>query len=216
MKRTLLKVFIVSLVILVVVVNATLGPDDKKKAKSKTKAAEKIKLASKSVVDRNLVKKDIDIENDVVKSHQKYCEPCAVQKTFENKVLGYVTPWNSKGYDVCKLFAKKLDYISPVWLQIKRTGRKKYELAEHDIDSNWMQQVRSSNGSEVSFVPRILFEKLTVEDLHALFNNEEEIEALTKMLVAKAKQFNFEGYVFEIYLQLGGEIQSDDEAMVTW
>ncbi|QQP41392.1 Chitinase domaincontaining protein 1like, partial [Caligus rogercresseyi] len=34
-------------------------------------------------------------------------------------ILGYVTPWNSKGYDVAKIFkAPKLDLISPVWVQL--------------------------------------------------------------------------------------------------
>ena len=65
-------------------------------------------------------------------------------------------------------------------------------------------KVKENSNGTVSFVPRILFEKLRMEDLHSLFNNEEEIEALGKLLVDKAAKFNFNGYVFEIYVQLGG------------
>jgi chitinase domain-containing protein 1 len=39
-------------------------------------------------------------------------------KHFQGETLGYVTPWNSKGYDMAKLFSRKFTYISPVWLQV--------------------------------------------------------------------------------------------------
>ncbi len=114
---------------------ATLGPGDKK---SKTKVKKenvpppedpKVMYTTTttesigdqvdiSVVERNLVKIDKIPVTDLVNYHSFYCKPCAGNKSFESKVLGYVTPWNSKGYDVAKTFAKKLDYVSPVWLQV--------------------------------------------------------------------------------------------------
>lgn len=54
------------------------------------------------------------------------------------------------------------------------------------------------------FVPRILFENLKTNDLHALFNDEDELESLSKMLVNKANEYKFGGYTLEIYSQLGG------------
>jgi chitinase domain-containing protein 1 len=60
------------------------------------------------------------------------------------------------------------------------------------------------NDKTTLFVPRILFENLKATDLHALFNDEEEIESLAKMLVSKANEYKFGGYVLEIYSQLGG------------
>jgi len=43
--------------------------------------------------------------------------------------------WNSRGYDVAKLFAHKFTYISPVWLQIQRKSESNYlVLGTHDID----------------------------------------------------------------------------------
>jgi chitinase domain-containing protein 1 len=40
-------------------------------------------------------------------------------KHFEGDVLGYVTPWNSHGYDVAKGVPGKFSIVSPVWLQLK-------------------------------------------------------------------------------------------------
>lgn len=196
--------------LLVALVVATLGPDDKKVKNKKQKSDTAIKLADLSVEKRNLVKRTIESASDIVKYHEKYCAPCAKERSFNTsgRVLGYVTPWNSKGYDVAKTFGAKLDLVSPVWLQIKRNGRKRYELTgTHDIDQSWMSGVRAASAS-VRFVPRILFEKFKAEDLHALFNSEEEIEALNAMLIRKANEYKFDGYVLEIYMQLGGNAKS--------
>ena len=60
------------------------------------------------------------------------------------------------------------------------------------------------NDKNTLIVPRILFENLKATDLHALFNDEEELDSLAKMLVKKANEYKFGGYVLEIYSQLGG------------
>lgn len=195
--------------LIAVVQNETLGPGDKKKKTDKKTAASKstaAKMADVDVKKRKLVKSNQVSVDEIVNNHEKYCAKCVAEKNFNGLVLGYVTPWNSKGYDVSKTFVRKLDYISPVWLQVKRTGKKKYQLTgTHDIDSGWMDQVRAAGGNDTNpFMPRILFEKLKMEDLHALFNEEQEINALCDMLLAKSNKYNFNGYVLEIYLQLGG------------
>lgn len=54
--------------------------------------------------------------------------------------------WNNHGYDVAKTFGAKFDVISPVWLQVQRTGDNKYELhGKHDIDLGWVDDVRHKN-----------------------------------------------------------------------
>jgi chitinase domain-containing protein 1 len=225
MKVVILEWFI--LLLIISSLTATLGPGDKKKKKEKPIETNQSELKNKksqiddndssavdvdynkfddvSVVDRGLVKKSIKSIEELIDNYSKYCQTCSKEKYFENKVLGYVTPWNSKGYDIAKTFSNKLDYISPVWLQIRRIGRKKYELTgKHDIDTNWIQTVKQLNTNGGSkFVPRILFEKLTENDIHALFNDEDEKESLAKMLVAETKRNKFDGYVLEIYSQMG-------------
>lgn len=51
--------------------------------------------------------------------------------------------WNSKGYDVAKTWAPKFDYISPVWLQVKRQSPNIYIISGlHDVDNGWMKSVK--------------------------------------------------------------------------
>lgn len=164
----------------------------------------KTNYASLSVEERGLIKNDIN-SDEIVNNHAIYCNKCKKQKLFDKKVLGYVTPWNSRGYDVAKVFANKIDLVSPVWLQIKRISRKTYEFTgTHDIDINWINKMKKNSNQTCQLVPRILFEKLRMEDLHALFNDEEEIESLAKMLIKKSIDFKFNGYVLEVYMQLHG------------
>lgn len=183
--------------------------NDKEKNDKPTKIEE-------SVLDRDLVQEEIRNVKTIYKHASKYCEPCSKQKSFNQTVLGYVTPWNSHGYDIAKQFAKKFNIISPVWLQIKRLKYKSYEFTgAHDIDKGWMMEVKKKSDDIIEFLPRILFEKLSPDDLHALFNNEEEMNALIKMLVDNANKHDFSGYVLEIYLQLHGHSKVDISHLVS-
>ena len=184
------------------VAECTLGPGDKKK---KNTVQINDTPSETSVRDRNLVIKEIKSSKEILKNYLSYCSKCAEEKAFKNPVLGYVTPWNSRGYDITRIFHAKFSSISPVWLQIKRVKRKTYEFSgAHDIDKNWISDVLKRSGNKLSFLPRILFEKWKPEDLHALFNDEEEMQALVQMLVKGANKYNFNGYVLEIYIQLAG------------
>lgn len=56
---------------------------------------------------------DIVTENSNVpenSSHRHYTYP----------VLGYITPWNSRGYELAKRFNSKFTHLSPVWYDLKR------------------------------------------------------------------------------------------------
>lgn len=114
-------------------VHTTLSKSDAKKAASKT-LLEKTQFSDKPVQDRGLVVTDLRAE-DVVLEHRSYCSAQARERHFAGDVLGYVTPWNSHGYDVAKIFGGKFTHISPVWLQLKRRGREMFEVTGlHDVD----------------------------------------------------------------------------------
>jgi chitinase domain-containing protein 1 len=229
MKLFLISIFLIISIFLSLLAEATLGPGDKKKKPPKTPptpnpttttnnqpaAAETPKT---SVIARHLVHKDLKHVDEILHNHAQPCVECATLKRFTGAVLGYVTPWNAHGYDVSKEFSNKIEMNAPVWLQIKRVARHKYELTgTHDIDRAWMEQVRvrkTNDDGVVRFVPRILFEKLRMEDVHALFSDEGEKEALAKMLVSKASEFGFDGYVLEIYMQLGGQGKTEVNHLV--
>ncbi|XP_023382611.1 chitinase domain-containing protein 1-like, partial [Pteropus vampyrus] len=114
-------------------VHTTLSKSDAKKAASKT-LLEKTQPSEKPVQDRGLVVTDPRPE-DVVLEHRSYCSAKARERHFAGDILGYVTPWNSHGYDVAKVFGGKFTQISPVWLQLKRRGREMFEVTGlHDVD----------------------------------------------------------------------------------
>ena len=111
---------------------------------------------AKSVMDKALVSPSVKVA-DVVEHCNAYNEDTSVRH-FESHVLGYVTPWNSHGYDVAKTFGNKFTMISPVWLQVVPgvTNSNKYAVAGlHDVDQGWMRDVRSSGSdSGVRILPR--------------------------------------------------------------
>nr|KAF6464527.1 chitinase domain containing 1 [Rousettus aegyptiacus] len=166
-------------------VHTTLSKSDAKKAASKT-LPEKTQPSEKPVQDRGLVVTDPRAE-DVVLEHRSYCSAKARERHFAGDVLGYVTPWNSRGYDIAKLFGGKFTQISPVWLQLKRRGREMFEVTGlHDVDQGWMRMVRKQ-GRGLRIVPRLLFEDWTREDFRRVWDSEDEIEELSKAVVQVAK-----------------------------
>ncbi|PNJ84827.1 CHID1 isoform 13 [Pongo abelii] len=138
-------------------VHATLSKSDAKKAASKT-LLEKSQFSDKPVQERGLVVTDLKAES-VVLEHRSYCSAKARDRHFAGDVLGYVTPWNSHGYDVTKVFGSKFTQISPVWLQLKRRGREMFEVTGlHDVDQGshpscltvLAPQAEKSGGCELS------------------------------------------------------------------
>ncbi|GCC16405.1 hypothetical protein chiPu_0021359 [Chiloscyllium punctatum] len=142
---------------------------------------------------------------DILKEHKSYCTAKVVERHFSGDILGYVTPWNSHGYEITKTFGGKFTLISPVWLQIQRKGVQLYYVTgHHDIDQGWMKNVKAEFEA-VRFVPRILFDSWTYRDYESLFNSEDEIEELSEALVQTAKAEEFDGFVLEVWSQLGGQ-----------
>ncbi|XP_039696444.1 chitinase domain-containing protein 1 isoform X2 [Pteropus medius] len=181
-------------------VHTTLSKSDAKKAASKT-LLEKTQPSEKPVQDRGLVVTDPRPE-DVVLEHRSYCSAKARERHFAGDILGYVTPWNSHGYDVAKVFGGKFTQISPVWLQLKRRGREMFEVTGlHDVDQGWMRAVRKQ-GRGLRIVPRLLFEDWTREDFRRVWDSEDEIEELSKAVVQVARDQHFDGFVVEVWSQL--------------
>uniref|UniRef100_A0A5F4VR92 Chitinase domain-containing protein 1 n=1 Tax=Callithrix jacchus TaxID=9483 RepID=A0A5F4VR92_CALJA len=190
-------------------VHTTLSKSDAKKAASKT-LLEKSQFSEKPVQDRGLVVSDLKAE-DVVLEHRSYCSAEARDRHFAGDVLGYVTPWNSRGYDVTKVFASKFTQISPVWLQLKRRGREMFEVTGlHDVDQGWMRAIRK-HAKGLHIVPRLLFEDWTYDDFRNVLDSEDEIEELSKTVVQVAKNQHFDGFVVEVWNQLLSQKRVTDQ-----
>uniref|UniRef100_UPI00398EEDE5 chitinase domain-containing protein 1-like n=1 Tax=Pristiophorus japonicus TaxID=55135 RepID=UPI00398EEDE5 len=164
---------------------ATLSKTDVRKAGGRG-PEEETGPSTRLVQDRGLVVTDPKAK-DIVKEQRSYCTAKVRERHFSGEVLGYITPWNSLGYEIAKTFSGKFTFISPVWLQIQRKGVQLYHVTgQHDIDQGWMKKVRAESKA-VSFVPRVLFDAWTYRDYESIFSSEDEIEELAEALVQTAK-----------------------------
>uniref|UniRef100_A0A6I8QK04 Chitinase domain-containing protein 1 n=1 Tax=Xenopus tropicalis TaxID=8364 RepID=A0A6I8QK04_XENTR len=184
-------------------IHATLSKTDSKKAASKAPET-KTRLSDTLVQTRGLVSTDVKAK-DIVLEHRSYCAKKLKERHVSADVLGYVTPWNGHGYDIAKTFAAKFTLISPVWLQIKRKGKEAYHITGlHDVDQGWIKDIRKTSKS-TQIVPRILFDGWSYQDFESVFSSEDEIEELAGAMVQTAKDERFDGFVVEVWSQLGGQ-----------
>jgi chitinase domain-containing protein 1 len=185
--------------------DGTLSQGDQKRQKSKKEIKVRKGPVQKNVLDRKLVVED-PLPEDIISEYQTY--QANVDEThFSGDVLGYVTPWNNHGYDVAKLFAGKFNFVSPVWLQLRKQASNTLSLTgTHDIDLDWIETVRNSSGHTVSVVPRVLFDGWNVNDVSSLISDSSEQEDLMKTLVNSAKKYNFDGFVLELWSQVVGRV----------
>jgi chitinase domain-containing protein 1 len=135
-------------------------------------------------------------------------------KRFGGEVLAYVTPWNGKGYDEAVRVASRLDWVSPVWLQIRGYQTESpdsdsdasttiYHKIEgiHDIDESWMADVRAAGTDgrkTVNIVPRVVLE--TPLECQTAGRDDSCRELSIELAELKEKN-GFDGYTLEIPLQ---------------
>ena len=103
-------------------INCTLSKRDKKKKSKETDKVVEYKPSKpgpseKSVISKSLLSGEELVARNILEHHSAYFKDTFI-KNFAGTVLGYVTPWNSHGYDVAKTFGSKFSLISPVWLQV--------------------------------------------------------------------------------------------------
>lgn len=162
-----------------------------------------------TVMERKLVKENPTAKS-IVNQHKKYSTEQASVKNFENPTLVYVTPWNSHGYDMAKVFNSKFTYVSPVWYQIKYDrGESKVQLTgRHDVDQGWLKDVRNvvENATAPLIVPRFMFHGWLLEDYQHLFAEQTLINQLIALLVRECVAQNFDGLVLEHNFVLNTQI----------
>ncbi|XP_031723485.1 chitinase domain-containing protein 1 [Anarrhichthys ocellatus] len=206
MRTTLFLLYAISCCCLLV--SATLSKTDAKKSH---KAETETSPAELSVLERGLVVSDPPWK-DIVKEEKRHW--AQIKRTFQGPVLGYVTPWNSHGYDVAKTFGAKLTSVCPVWLQLRRRGPETFDVTGlHDHDPGWVKAVRKSN-KKVRMVPRLLFDGWSYQDYTSVLGSEDEIEELGSELVDVAKTEGFDGFALELWSQLGGNKRKELVHMV--
>lgn len=182
---------------------ATLGKSDKKKNNKNIKVGPSIE----NVYERQLVSKSFKA-SDVIKEHNAYNEVEKELKKFDGVSLVYVTPWNTHGYDVAKLFSHKFTYVSPVWLSIHLKNNLKFDLrGKQDIDTDWMKEVTKAGNSAI--VPRIIFSEWTMDDFQKLFSTEQRMQDCIEAIVDIILKKKFDGVVIELWTQLMGGFKKE-------
>ncbi|KDO21360.1 hypothetical protein SPRG_13673 [Saprolegnia parasitica CBS 223.65] len=112
-------------------------------------------------------------------------------KRFAGETLGYVTPWNSHGYDTAKTFRRKFTYIAPVWYQIRHDASRAPVLTGgHDVDADWIVAVRGRDGLGPKIVPRFMFEMPSL--------SEAEASQVLSLLLREVQTQSFDGLTLEI------------------
>jgi chitinase domain-containing protein 1 len=112
-------------------------------------------------------------------------------------VLAFVTPWNSRGYDLAKQHRCRLMYVVPVWYQLRSVGGVLQLNGAHDVDVGWMAAVRqpcvTADGQKhvVRVLPRVLFE-VHGQDAQEAFS---QPHAVAKLLATEAERHGFDGWV---------------------
>lgn len=174
---------------------ATLSKGDKKK-RTKDKSV-------KSPIDEVVLEDTSLAAKDVLDGHSKYSTSTTGVRQFLGPVLGYVTPWNSHGYDVAKIFGPKFSLVSPVWLQVTVSASGSYSIGGlHDVDDGWLEEVRSQ-GCRV--VPRLLFDQWTGQQFGQLFGQPRKQAELRELLLETARSKRLDGLTVEVWSQLGGQ-----------
>ncbi|CAO2204057.1 unnamed protein product [Urochloa humidicola] len=141
-----------------------------------------------SVYERGLVKRDVSAR-EILTEHTRVSGNRS-QRHFPNPVLAYVTPWNSKGYDMAKLFSAKLTHISPVWYDLKSDRSMLVLEGEHNFDATWVSELQS-NGSLV--VPRVVLEAFPAV---VLLEKKQKAKVID-LIVSECRNKGYNGIVLE-------------------
>ncbi|KAF8676001.1 hypothetical protein HU200_047504 [Digitaria exilis] len=146
-----------------------------------------LQTTAHSVYERGLVKSEVSAR-EILNEHARVSEN-RWQRHFPNPVLAYVTPWNSKGYDMAKLFSAKLTHVSPVWYDLKSDRNRLVLEGQHNFDATWVSELQS-NGTLV--VPRVVLEAFPV----VLLEKGQKAKAID-LIVSECRDKGYDGIVLE-------------------
>ncbi|CAN0899115.1 Chitinase domain-containing protein 1 [Linum grandiflorum] len=120
------------------------------------------------------------------------------QRHYEYPVLGYITPWNSKGYEIAIKFTDKFTHLSPVWYDLKSQGSELVLEGRHNADRGWISELRE-NG-DVLVLPRVVLEAFPQELLKKKKLRNRAIE----LIVTECIEMEYDGIVLESWSRWAG------------
>ncbi|KAM7472290.1 hypothetical protein LguiA_010473 [Lonicera macranthoides] len=141
------------------------------------------------VYQRGLVKTDVNY-NDILTENSKVSENTS-NRHFGYPVLAYITPWNSRGYEIAKTFNSKFTHISPVWYDLKSQGTKLFLEGRHNADTGWISDLRMKGDAQV--LPRVVLEAIPIN----LLKKKKQRDKAINLIIAECKEMDYDGIVLE-------------------
>lgn len=123
-------------------------------------------------------------------------------------VLGYVTPWNSRGRGLVEKHREKFDIISPVWYTIhanEGAGEDLYTVRggpPSEEDEEWYKRLQQpldteDSSKQLQITPRFFLDNWKPEDYKGLVLNGTRWQMLSDVIMDVVEDMSFDGIVFE-------------------
>ncbi|KAK1373992.1 GH18 domain-containing protein [Heracleum sosnowskyi] len=142
----------------------------------------------RSVYDRDLVKTEVKYD-EIIAEHSRVSSN--LSRIFKQPVLAYVTPWNSKGYELAKKFSSKLTHISPVWYDLKSHGANLVLEGRHNADKGWISELRKKGDAQI--LPRVVLEAVPTD----LLKNKKQRDKAINLIITECSEMEYDGIVLE-------------------
>ncbi|KAL5792256.1 hypothetical protein ACOSP7_000850 [Xanthoceras sorbifolium] len=155
--------------------------------KNAPRASHTISLAHQ----RGLIKTDVTYQ-EILTENSKVSENASqLHRHYTYPVLAYITPWNSKGYEMAKRFNTKFTHLSPVWYDLKSQGTSLVLEGRHNADMGWISELRMTGESLV--LPRVVLEAFPRE----LLRNKKLRDKAIDLILTECKEMEYDGIVLE-------------------
>ncbi|KAI0496317.1 hypothetical protein KFK09_022633 [Dendrobium nobile] len=142
-----------------------------------------------SVYERGIVKTDVCYKEILIENARVMFNRSV--RHFPNPVLAYITPWNSRGYEVAKEFTSKFTHISPVWYELKSQGKKLFLDGRDNADKRLVNDL-SKNGN-VLVLPRVVLEAFPAD----LLLNRKQWSKACNIILKECREMEYDGIVLE-------------------
>ncbi|XP_020210756.1 chitinase domain-containing protein 1 [Cajanus cajan] len=113
------------------------------------------------------------------------------QRHYTYPVLGYITPWNSRGYELAKRFNSKFTHLSPVWYDLKSQQTSLVLEGRHNADRGWMSDLKKTG--EALILPRVVLEASPA----VLLRKEKLRDKAINLIVTECEAMGYDGIVLE-------------------
>ncbi|KAL2345895.1 hypothetical protein Fmac_007180 [Flemingia macrophylla] len=113
------------------------------------------------------------------------------QRHYTYPVLGYITPWNSRGYELAKRFNSKFTHLSPIWYDLKSQQTSLVLEGRHNADRGWISDLKKTG--QALILPRVVLEASP----SVLLRKEKQRNKAINFIVTECKEMGYDGIVLE-------------------